>query len=547
MKKAWFREGVVYQIYPRSFRDSDGDGIGDLPGIIEKVPYLKSLGVDILWLSPVYRSPNDDNGYDISDYRDILPEFGTLSDLKTLIEKLHEAGIRLVMDLVVNHTSDEHPWFQASLRGDPRYRDFYHWKKEKGNWTSFFGGSAWEYAPERGEWYLHLFSKKQPDLNWDNPRVRAEIKDMMEFWLDLGVDGFRCDVINLLAKADGCPDGRKSLILTGKEHYFNHPKIHAYLSELRDDVLSRHDCFTVGETAFVTPEVALSYIAEDRRELDMVFQFDHMNADCHLVKWFHKPFRPINLKKPLSRWQNGLQGKGWNSLYLENHDQPRSVSRFGSPLWHAESAKMLATMIYFQQGTPFIYQGQEIGMVNGDFSTLDEYQDVETRNMYATGRKLFHFSHRRMMRKIRFASRDNGRTPMQWDGGPNAGFTAGIPWLKVNANHSWLNVEAQENDPDSVLNYYRKIIALRKSHPGIVYGDYEDICPNHPRLYAYRRRGEGEEFLILGNFSGRNLRYRVDFDYGKSDLLLANWPEGGPEGILRPYEVRVYRKKSEPK
>ena len=400
MKKAWYKEGVVYQIYPRSYQDSNNDGIGDLRGIINRVPYIKRLGADIVWLSPVYKSPNDDNGYDISDYRDIQPEFGTMDDMKELIAKLHGAGIKLVMDLVVNHTSDEHEWFKHSVKNDPVYKDYYHWKKEKGNWSSFFGGDAWTYNEERQEYYLHLFSKKQPDLNWDNPAVREEVKNILKFWLDLGVDGFRCDVINIIAKTDGDPDGKKRIALTGREHYLNIPKIHEYLGELRDDVLSKYDCFTVGESVLITPKIALEYIADDKRELNMVFQFDHMGADNHFVKWFMKPFHPINLKKPLSKWQNALKGKGWNTLYLENHDQPRSISRFGNKQFYQESAKLLATMLYFQQGTPFIYQGQEIGMENIAFDNLDDYQDIETKNIYKTGRKMG-LSHKRMMKKIK--------------------------------------------------------------------------------------------------------------------------------------------------
>ena len=539
MKHAWYREGVVYQIYPRSFQDSNGDGIGDLPGILSRIPHLQDLGVSIVWLSPVYASPNDDNGYDISDYRAIQPEFGTMEDMKALIAALHQAGIRLVMDLVVNHTSDEHPWFQASVRNDPHYRDFYHWKSKKGNWTSFFGGEAWTWNPERKAYYLHLFSKKQPDLNWDNPEVRKEVKDIMRFWLDLGVDGFRCDVINLIAKADGLPNGKPSLILQGKEHYLNHEKIHPYLSELRDEVLSHYDCFTVGETAFVSPETALNYISESVRELDMLFQFDHMAADCHFVKWFPKPFRPINLKRPLTRWQEGLQGKGWNSLYLENHDQPRSVSRFGSEAYHHESAKMLATMIFFQQGTPFIYQGQEIGMKNADFPNLSDYQDIETQNMYRVGRKLLLLSHEQMMRRVRRASRDNARTPMQWDASPNAGFTEGKPWLKVNPNHQSINVAADREDPNSILAFYRSIIALRKQHSIIVYGDFTDLLPKHRRIYAYRRILGDAVLTVLCNFSAKTTKIPRLPGSGGGQLILANYPAGAAD-VLRPYEAQVW-------
>lgn len=542
MKKAWYREGVVYQIYPRSFQDSNGDGIGDLPGIISRIPYLVDLGVSLVWLSPVYASPNDDNGYDISDYCAIHPDFGTMEDMKQLITALHQAGIRLVMDLVVNHTSDEHPWFQASANNDPNFRDFYHWKQEKGNWGSFFGGEAWTFHPVRGEYYLHLFSKKQPDLNWDNPRVREAVKQVLRFWLDLGVDGFRCDVINIIAKADGLPKGRFSPILCGREHYLDHPKIHHYLQELRNDVFSHYDCFTVGETVLITPEKALRYIDEDIRELDMVFQFDHMGADNFFVKWFMRKFRPIQLKRPLAKWQNALQGRGWNTLYLENHDQPRSVSRFGSKAHFQASAKMLATMIYFQQGTPFIYQGQEIGMENAAFPDLDDYQDIETHNIYQMGRK-WGFSHRRMMNKIQKMSRDNARTPMQWDDSPQAGFTTGTPWLKLNPNYPTTNVSANLKADQSILKYYQQIIALRKSNPVIVYGDYHELKASHRRLVAYERNLGSDTVTVYCNFSAYELIYRPLEGKKNAQLLLSNLPETKDLTRLRPYEARVYFEK----
>ncbi len=542
MKKAWYKEGVVYQIYPRSYQDSNNDGIGDLRGIINRVPYIKRLGADIVWLSPVYKSPNDDNGYDISDYRDIQPEFGTMDDMKELIAKLHGAGIKLVMDLVVNHTSDEHEWFKHSVKNDPVYKDYYHWKKEKGNWSSFFGGDAWTYNEERQEYYLHLFSKKQPDLNWDNPAVREEVKNILKFWLGLGVDGFRCDVINIIAKTDGDPDGKKRIALTGREHYLNIPKIHEYLGELRDDVLSKYDCFTVGESVLITPKIALEYIADDKRELNMVFQFDHMGADNHFVKWFMKPFHPINLKKPLSKWQNALKGKGWNTLYLENHDQPRSISRFGNKQFYQESAKLLATMLYFQQGTPFIYQGQEIGMENIAFDNLDDYQDIETKNIYKTGRKMG-LSHKRMMKKIKMMSRDNARTPMQWDDTLYAGFSDAIPWIKVNSDHNAINVATNEKNKDSILSYYKEIISLRKKYPIIVYGDYEDIDFNNKRMYAYKRTIDNESLYVFCNFSAKPLKYDLTGMKG-FECLLSNYKEYGDMLLLRPYESRVYYKKA---
>lgn len=542
IKKAWYKEGVVYQIYPRSFKDSNGDGIGDLRGIIEKVPYLKSLGVSIVWLSPVYQSPNDDNGYDISDYKAIHPDFGTMADMDELIEVLHKVDIKIVMDLVVNHTSDEHEWFQKSVRKEPGYEDFYHWKKNKGNWSSFFGGEAWTYHESRKEYYLHLFSKKQPDLNWDKPEVREAVKDIVKYWLDKGIDGFRCDVINLIGKEDGLPNGKFNLILRGREHYLNHPKSHQYLQELAKDVLNQYDCFTVGETGFTTPEIACLYQKEDSRELDMMFQFEHMAADNHFVKWFPKKFKPMNLKKPLSKWQNGLNGKGWNTLYLENHDQTRSVSRFGHPDWYSESAKMLATMLYFQQGTPFIYQGQEIGMTNANFTELSDYKDIESLNIYRLARKKLLYSHRKTMRLLNLASRDNARTPMQWDDSADAGFGSDRPWLKVNSNNVTINVKNNLRDDNSILKYYQKIIQLRKQYPVIVYGDYQDLHFKDKNLYLYQRSYNDERMIVLCNFSNKFINIPDDINLtGYTNILSNTLSE---ETLLSPYEARVYYQKS---
>lgn len=539
MKKHWSKERFVYQIYPRSFQDGNGDGIGDLKGILERVPYLNKLGVGIVWLSPVYASPNDDNGYDISDYRAIQPEFGTMDDMERLIRAFHDADIKLVMDLVVNHTSDEHVWFQKSASGDPEYRDFYHWSPQKKNWGSFFGGEAWTYHETRKEYYLHLFSKKQPDLNWDNPLVRQEVKDIMRFWLDKGVDGFRCDVINLIAKADGLPMGKPTPILCGKEHYLNHPKIHPYLQELKAEVLSHYDCFTVGETAFTDPAAALRFISEDIGELDMVFQFDHMAADCHFVKWFHKKYKVKNLKRPLSVWQNALSGKGWNSLYLENHDQPRSVSRFGSEELRHQSAKMLATMLYFQQGTPYIYQGQEIGMVNARFERLDQLRDIESLNMYRFGRKSLHFSHARMMKKINHASRDHARTPMQWDSTPQAGFTSGTPWIDIPSKNRHISVEADQAQSESIRAYYQTIIRLRKAYPVIVYGDYRDLARNHPQLFAYERNYEGRRLVVLANGTHRSVSIPKGLIPEQAEILIETMASA-EKHVFAPFEARVY-------
>ncbi len=542
MKETWYRKGVVYQIYPRSFQDSNNDGIGDIRGIISRIPYLSSLGIDIIWLSPVYQSPNDDNGYDISNYYEIHPDFGTLDDILELIDKLHQVNIKLIMDLVVNHTSDEHEWFQASRKKIQPFDQFYHWKSKKSNWTSFFGGEAWTYDEVRGEYYLHLFSKKQPDLNWDNPLVRDEVKKIMNYWLDLGIDGFRCDVINLIAKADNLPKGKFAFILRGSEHYMNHPKIHPYLQELRDDVISKYDCFTVGETAFVSPSVALEYIDEEIRELDMVFQFDHMSVDNYF-KWFLKKFKPINLKKSLSKWQKALYPNGWNSLYLENHDQPRSISRFGNQDYYYESATLLATMLYFQQGTPFIYQGQEIGMVNAGFDELTDYKDIETQNVYRLGRKLG-MSHHRMMYKIKKMSRDNARTPYQWNTNENAGFSNCEPWIKVNPNYKDINLENQINNPDSVLSYYKKIIELRKQYRVIVTGKYDDIDFRNKKIYAYSRTDDKESIIVISNFSSDNYQFKNKLHLNQYQVLLSNY-QNHDEELFQPYETRVYYKKNE--
>jgi len=538
MEKAWYKEGVVYQIYPKSFFDANNDGIGDLKGIISKIPYLKDLGVDIVWLSPVYKSPMEDNGYDISDYREISEDFGTMADMNHLISKLHDSGIKLVMDLVINHTSKEHSWFVRSEKRDGKYEDYYHWEVKKKNWTSFFGEEAWTFSEKRGEYYLHLFAKGQPDLNWDNENVRSDIKEMIKFWLDAGVDGFRCDVINIIAKNNDHPNGKFKIILKGSEHYFNNPKLHTYLKELYEDVFSKYDCFTVGETVFVNPKTATDLVNPERKELNMVFQFDHMAADNHLIKWFIKKFKPINLKKALSKWQ--LELDGWNTLYLENHDQGRSISRFGNMNYYYQSATLLATIIYFQQGTPFIYQGQEIGMTNAHYTELSQYQDIETHNIYKLGRKLL-LSHERMMKKIKLMSRDNARTPMQWEDKPFAGFSKTKPWLEVNENYKVINVKNSQSNQKTILEYYKKIIKLRHKEEIIVYGDYQDIDFKNKKIYAYKRTLNGQELYVLCNFTKKNLKIKK-YDFLKYDLILQNYSEVSSK-IMKPFEARVYLKK----
>jgi len=538
MEKAWYKEGVVYQIYPRSFFDSDNDGLGDIQGIIKKIPYLKELGVDIIWLSPVYKSPMEDNGYDISDYQAINPEFGSMKDMLELIKKLHEVNIKLVMDLVINHTSSEHAWFKLSEAKEGKYTDYYHWENKKRNWSSFFGGEAWSYSETREEYYLHLFAKGQPDLNWDNKLVRNDIKEMIKYWLDLGVDGFRCDVINLIAKNNEHPNGKFRLILKGSEHYFNNPNLHVYLKELNEEVFSKYDCFTVGETVFVNPKTASDLVNPERKELNMVFQFDHMAADNHAVKWFIKKFKPFNMKKPLSKWQRELNG--WNTLYLENHDQSRSINRFGDLRFYYESATMLATMIYFQQGTPFIYQGQEIGMTNASFENLTQYKDIETHNIYKLGRKLL-LSHKRMMKKIKHMSRDNSRTPFQWDNTKYAGFSKVSPWIEVNENYQTINVLSSQQQDNSILDYYKTIIKLRHDEEIIVYGDYQDIDYKNKNLYAYQRSLNNQKLFVICNFSKKVLKIK-DYDFLKDELLLCNYQEL-MDNIMKPYEARVYIKR----
>lgn len=548
MKKAWYKEGVVYQIYPRSFADSNNDGIGDIPGIISKLDHIKELGANIIWLSPVYASPLDDNGYDISDYKAIHPDYGTLDDFKKLLDECHKRGIKLIMDLVVNHTSDEHMWFVEAKKGtDNPYRDYYIWAKpsKKGfpnNWKSFFGGDAWSYDETTKEYYLHLFSPKQPDLNWDNPKVREEVKEILRFWLDMGIDGFRCDVINIISKTPGLPDGKFDLLLTGKEQYLNGPNIFKYLGELRDEVLSKYDIFTVGEGCFITTQDAINYESGDNPYLNMMFMFDHMNCDSTLVKWFVKKFKPKNLKKAMNKWQLEVNGKGWNTLYFENHDQPRCISRFGSEKLRIKSGKMLATYLYFMQGTPFIYQGQEIGMTNPHFKKLEEYEDVESRNIYNIGRKSFKFSHNFMMKRIEIMSRDNARTMMQWDSNKNAGFSQADPWYRVNPNYEEINVEKDKASEESLIDYYKKIIALRKEYEVIVYGDYKEYFLRSNKLVCYTRTLENKSIMVLANFTDKPLNVsskKLPLNPEKGQEILNSYNQKF-EGILAPYQAIVY-------
>lgn len=555
MNKAWWKEAVVYQIYPRSFMDSNGDGIGDLNGITEKLEYLKELGIDVIWLSPVYQSPNDDNGYDISDYQAIMEEFGTMEDYDRMLARAHELGIKIMMDLVVNHTSDEHAWFVESRKSmDNPYRDFYIWRKgkdgkEPNNWGSCFSGSAWKYDPQTDMYFLHLFSKKQPDLNWDNPKVRDRVFDMMNWWCEKGIDGFRMDVISLISKPEGLPDGIPGETGYADSGCANGPHVHEYLKEMNRKVLSHYDLITVGEAAGVTLEEAKKYANADGSELNMVFQFEHIGggpeADNHYGKWdSHKMPLPV-WKKILSRWQTGLEGKAWNSLFLSNHDQPRSVSWFGndSEQYREISAKMLGTCLHMMQGTPYVYQGEELGMCNAYFDQLEDYRDIESLNAYKELTETCGVSHEEMMGYLKRISRDNARTPMQWDDSANAGFTTGTPWIKVNSNYKTVNAKQQTTDPDSVFSYYKELIRLRHENDIIVYGEYELLEPQNEELFIYTRSWNNEQLMVLCNFTEKDIvipaavTAQIPAD---AQILISNYV-GNLESVLRPYEARVYR------
>lgn len=561
MQKAWWKESVVYQIYPRSFADSNGDGIGDLRGILHKLDYLQALGVDVVWLSPVYKSPNDDNGYDISDYQDIMDEFGTLADWDELLAEMHRRGIKLVMDLVVNHTSDEHPWFiEARQSKDNPYRDYYIWRPpragaEPNNWASHFGGSAWQYDEATGEYYLHLFSRKQPDLNWENPKVRQEVFEMMTWWLERGIDGFRMDVINMISKVPGLPDApvvTPDRYQPGGVHFINGPRLLEYLAEMKQKVLSRYDILTVGETPQIGPEQALTLVHQETGALNMVFQFEHMDLDAEQggqsSRHSFKPWSLLDLKRVITRWQKGLEGRGWNSNYLTNHDQPRAVSRFGDDRqYRVESAKLLATFTFLLQGTPYIYQGEEIGMTNVAFPSIEDYRDIATINLYHEAVEQKGYPAPLVLAVVHAKSRDNARTPMQWDDSPQAGFTSGEPWIQVNPNYPQINVQQALADPDSIFYYYQQLIRLRRANPVMVYGTYDLILEDHPQIYAFTRTLEGERLLVVLNFSKEMPVFELPGAVGCSggELLIGNYPEDAGEDMrrfaLRPYEARVYR------
>ena len=555
MDKKWWKEAVVYQIYPRSFMDSNGDGIGDLNGITSRLDYLKDLGVDVIWLSPVYQSPNDDNGYDISDYRAIMQEFGTMEDFDRMLSEMHKRGIRLVMDLVVNHTSDEHKWFVESRKSkDNPYRDYYIWRdakegKEPNNWGSCFSGSAWKYDPQTEMYYLHLFSTKQPDLNWENPAVRKEVFDMMNWWCEKGIDGFRMDVISMISKPEGLPDGKISEGgLYGDSGCVNGPHVHEYLQEMNREVLSKYDLMTVCECAGVTIEEAEKYASADGKELSMVFQFELVDlASGTYGKWTDKRVPLKDFKRVMTAWQTELEGKAWNSLFLGNHDQPRCLSRFGddSPEYRVVSAKMLATCLHMMQGTPYIYEGEELGMTNAHFESIDEYKDVEALDIFRDFTERKGFSEKDTLELLGLKSRDNARTPMQWDNTVNAGFTEGTPWIGVNKNCKEINVEQCLADQDSIFYYYQKLIQLRHEMPIITDGVYELLDKENESVYAYLRKGEKETLLVVGNFTDKTINYHIEekVQAKKSRLLISNYNAAETferDLSLEPYGACVY-------
>lgn len=560
MGQKWWKKAVVYEIYPRSFLDTNSDGIGDLKGIIKKLDYIKNLGANVIWLCPIYDSPNADNGYDIRNYRKISADFGTMDDFDLLLYETHRRGMKLIMDLVVNHTSDEHRWFQESRKSRKNpYRDYYIWRegKESGppnNWESCFGGSAWSYDEQTKMYYLHLFSSKQPDLNWDNPEVRNAVFGIMNWWLQKGVDGFRMDVISFISKDTAFPDGP----VKKQTHYgefgpyaINGPHVHEYLREMNRKVLSKYDIMTVGETPDVTIEEALKYAGDNTDELNMVFQFEHMALDAgEHGKWSNNRFQLSDLKHVMSKWQTELEGRAWNSLFWSNHDQPRAVSRFGNdtnPLYWEKSAKMLATCLHMMKGTPFIYQGEELGMTNVSFKQLKDYRDIETKNAYDELVHQQHIPAQTVMEYIHHISRDNARTPMQWNKEKNAGFSNVEPWIKVNPNYVYINADDQQKDANSIYHYYRKLIDLRKCYPIITRGKYEVIEETHPQIFAYTRSFNSQNLLVICSFSEEELDFKLPekFRRNNKQLLISNWDvnqteEKSNEIQLHPYEARVY-------
>ena len=557
MEKKWWKESVVYQIYPKSFKDSNGDGVGDIRGIIQKLDYLKELGVNVLWISPMLESPQDDNGYDISDYRRIYEEYGTMEDYEELLCEAHKRSIRILMDLVVNHTSDEHNWFIESRKSkDNPYRDYYIWKdpvngKEPNNWGGVFGGSAWEYDPQTQMYYLHLFSKKQPDLNWENEKVRQEVYDMMKFWCEKGIDGFRMDVISMISKDQSFPDYPKTddrKYYTGKYHS-NGPRLHEFIHEMNQEVLSKYDCMTVGEAPGSTPEVARLFTDPTREELNMIFTFEHMNIDRILGsvnrKWALKPFDLRELKRVMTDWQNKLYGKGWNALYFENHDQPRVISRWGNDTtYREECAKAYATVLHGMQGTPYVYQGEEIGMTNVQFP-LDEYEDIEVRNAYQDlVIKNKTISEDDFRKAVWNKSRDNARVPMQWDDSENAGFTTGRPWFRISDRYQEINVKKALEKNDSVFYYYKDLIRLRHGEELLTEGDYQLLLPEDEKIFAYLRTSDKEQWIVVANLSEDTVSTEglVKYVSDKEDIKITNYKDRtGIKADLRPYEAFMMR------
>lgn len=555
MNEKWWKNAVVYQIYPRSFKDSNGDGIGDLQGIYEKLDYLAELGIDVIWMSPVYKSPNDDNGYDISDYQDIMDDFGTMDDFDRVLAKAHSLNIKIMMDLVVNHTSDEHKWFIESKKSkDNPYHDYYMWADpdKNGNppnrWESCFSGSAWEYVESVGQFYLHSFSRKQPDLNWDNPKVREEVFKMMTWWCDKGIDGFRMDVISMISKYPGLPDGPENGNGYTGNTSCDGPNIHKYLREMNEKVLSKYRLITVGECPGVNAEQAKKYANIDGSELDMIFQFEHVSGSalkpCHHGKWDGEAMTMPELRANFTKWQKDLEGCAWNSLFLSNHDQPRCVSRFGndSEQYRELSAKMLATMTHFQKGTPYVYQGEELGMTNAYMENIADYRDIESLNAYKELTTKENIPAKTVMGYIKAVGRDNARTPMQWDASDNGGFTSGTPWLQVNKNYKTINAAAQVNDPDSVFAYYKKLIALRHTNEVMVNGVYDVLIPDHPQIYAYTRTLGDKQLLVLCNDSDTNVAIPAELQekiHAAKNILIQNYKDTD-ESTLRPYEAIVY-------
>ena len=544
----WYKDAIIYQIYPRSFYDANNDGLGDIPGIIAKLDYLKDLGVNCVWLSPVYDSPQEDNGYDISNYRDIYKPFGTLEDFKKMLDEMHKRGIRLIMDLVVNHTSNEHPWFKSAIadKNSP-YRDYYiirkgkkNGKKPPNNWSGFFAEKAWEKIDDE-DFYLHLFAKGQPDLNWENPKVREEVKDILRYWLDMGVDGFRCDVITLISKDQRFKSVMPTIAIAGKQYFINGPRLHEYLHELNKDVLSHYDCMTVGETVLSSLDDAKLLVAPEREELSMIFNFDHTDVDNYLgIKWFHRKFSLIRLKKTVEKWQHGLHSCGWNSLFIENHDQRRSLGRFGTDdkKYRYQSATMLGATYFLLQGTPFIYQGQEFGMTNGDFTSMDELRDVEIKNTYALAKKIFFL--KPLIEKHKFdLNRDNARTPMQWNNEKYAGFSHVEPWIKVNANKEFINVEQDLKNEQSIIKFYRELIAFRKGNDVIKNGEYICLNQKDKQVYAYKRKLNDKEIVVISNFTNTQIKEKLINSLAGFKLVLSNYSNNSD--VLEPYETRVYK------